>query len=98
MSLIPSAGNGQCLGWRAGPDKSYQWMSYQQVWIKCMHVVNTKLDLDIRCMYLPVHACLFVNFQVEDAATQFGAGLVQFGIETGQDVFVGLYSRNCTEV
>ena len=36
--------------------------------------------------------------QVEEAATQFGAGLVQQGIETGQDSFVGIYSRNCPEV
>ena len=48
------------------------------------------------CLYM--YVCVFVNFQVEDAATQFGAGLVQLGIETGQDVFVGIYSRNCTEV
>ena len=36
--------------------------------------------------------------QVEDAATQFGAGLVQLGVETGQDSFVGIYARNSPEV
>lgn len=23
--------NGRCLGWRAGPDQPYQWLSYQEV-------------------------------------------------------------------
>lgn len=39
-----------------------------------------------------------LSFQVEDSATEFGAGLVQLGIETGQDSFVGVYSRNCPDV
>ena len=39
-----------------------------------------------------------VPFQVEDAATEFGSGLAQLGIETGQESFVGIYSRNCPEV
>ena len=39
-----------------------------------------------------------LDHQVEDAATQFGAGLVQLGIETGQDSFVGIYARNSPEV
>lgn len=39
-----------------------------------------------------------IPFQVEDAATEFGAGLVQVGIETGQESFVGVYSRNCVDV
>lgn len=35
--------------------------------------------------------------QIEDAATVFGAGLVQLGIETGQKSFVGVFSQNCVE-
>ena len=35
---------------------------------------------------------------MEEAGVQFGAGLVQLGIETGQESFVGVYSRNNPEV
>jgi long-chain acyl-CoA synthetase len=46
----------------------------------------------------PDHPYQWLSYQeVEDAATQFGAGLVQLGVETGQDSFVGAYARNSPE-